>query len=153
MLNNSGENQVHKRQKIERMESFARISFEDTIEITPSTSTASWLERPEILRAPSDPGYPVTISPGHHHLPHHDKRRLFARSKTDNSCYSAAIDVSKGLSNFVLIHLPSVYRSLQEMKHCLNHLIILIVIWTKILTFNTISPVYFKCFKMHPKYS
>ena len=94
--NNSGENQVNKRQKIERMESFARISFDDTIEIIPSTSTASELERPEILRAPSDPGYPVIVSPGHHNLPHYDKRRLFARSKTDNSCYSATIDVSKG---------------------------------------------------------
>ena len=79
------------------MESFARISFDDTIEITASTSTASELERPEILRAPSDPGYLATVSPGHHHLPHRDKRRLFARSKTDNSCYSAVIDVSKVL--------------------------------------------------------
>ena len=97
LSNNSGENQLHKRQKMERMESFARISFDDTTDITPSTSISE-SGRPEILRVPSDPGCTMTTSPGHLHLAHPDKRRLFARSKTDNSCYSAAIDVSRGIT-------------------------------------------------------
>ena len=55
LSNNSGENQLHKQQKMERMESFARISFDDTTDITPSTSISE-SGRPEILRVPSDPG-------------------------------------------------------------------------------------------------
>ena len=41
-----------------------------------------------MLRAPSDPLSESIVSHSYQ-----DKRRLFARSKTDNSCYSAAVDV------------------------------------------------------------
>ena len=43
--------------------------------------------RPEISRAPSDPG--LLLSSGGQ-----ARRKLFARSKTDHSCYSTGVDVS-----------------------------------------------------------
>ena len=52
--------------------------------------------RPEISRAPSDPG--LLLSSGGQ-----ARRKLFARSKTDHSCYSTGVDVSRKIISQIFI--------------------------------------------------